>query len=54
MPQGPSVGKAVRLVESRHDGKSAPDEEVAEELGITVEKLRHLYTEVAHLFSIIG
>ena len=46
-----ALEKAVRLVESRHDGKSAPDEEVAEELGIT-EKLRHLYTEVAHSFLV--
>lgn len=47
-----ALEKAVRAVESRYDGKKAPDEEVAKELGVTVEKLRHLYTEVAHSFLV--
>ncbi|MDA1352934.1 MAG: FliA/WhiG family RNA polymerase sigma factor [bacterium] len=47
-----ALEKAVRLVESRYEGKKAPDSEVAKELEITIEKLRHLYTEVAHSFLV--
>jgi RNA polymerase sigma factor FliA len=47
-----ALEKAIKAVELRNDGKSATDEDVAEELGITVEKLRHMYMEVAHSFLV--
>ncbi len=44
--------KAIRAVEQKQDGKSAKDEDVARELGVTPEKLQKLYTEVSRSFLI--
>ena len=44
--------KAIRAVELRNDGKSAHDDEIAKELGVSLEKLQSLYSEVSRSFLI--
>lgn len=46
------IEQATKAIEIRKDGGSASDEEVADELGITKEKLNKMMTEVSRSFLI--
>ena len=46
------IEQATKTIEIRKKGGSASDEEVADELGITKEKLNKMMTEVSRSFLI--